>query len=248
MGGGQGRGSGRGLARPPPSSVRLAGGVAVRAVERADATEGEERTVSKGTRGDVSTVDRPRAPGFRTVQVRVYNIDRYGMSPLASAALKKDVPAIWHVGVAVFGREYWYGAVVESQRLADVDYAFGFGPTHIFDIGETDADPDEFHAWVMEEQAAKYVVETYDCFNHNCHHFADDLVRRLTGKGPAEGGFPQWCLDHGEKGLENLSEAAQERTKWVSNRIAKVMMVSWGKYNRERFVSRDQQRVDGEAS
>jgi len=190
-----------------------------------------------GAAKHLKTDDAPQKLAFNQVQVRVYNIDRYGMSPLAAAALKKNIEAIWHVGVAVFGKEYWFGAVVESQNLKDVDYAFGFGPTHVYDIGTTDADPAEFEKWVFDTLAHQYDVESYDCFNHNCHHFANDLVVKLTGKTPAEGGFPQWCLDHGEKALSEMPEAQAEKITWVSNRIAKVMMISWGKYNRERFVS-----------
>lgn len=192
-----------------------------------------------GAVGKLKYMDKAAIPKFNEVQVRVYNIDRYGMSPLAAKALNKNIEGIWHVGVAVFGKEYWYGAIVESQNLKEVDYAFGFGPSHIYDIGTTDVDPDEFHQWVTETKAKEYVPDTYDCFNHNCHHFANDLVFKLTGKTPDSGGFPQWCLDHGEKALSEKTEQEQNRIAWISNRIAKVMMISWGKYNRERFKGKD---------
>jgi hypothetical protein len=183
--------------------------------------------------------DKPKPPEFNEVQVRVYNIDRYGMSPLAAKALNKNIEAIWHVGVAVFGKEYWFGAIVEEQSLNDVDYAFGFGPTHVYNIGTTDLDPKEFHDWVFDVQANQYNVESYDCFNHNCHHFANDLVVKLTGKTPDTGGFPKWCLEHGEDALSELPKMVNRpATEWISNRIAKVMMISWGKYNRERFVDK----------
>lgn len=191
-----------------------------------------------GSVKNLKTFDVPVKRDFNEVQVRVYNIDRYGMSPLAAKALKKNIEAIWHVGVAVFGKEYWFGAVVEEQSLSEVDYAFGFGPTHVYNIGKTDMDPKEFHDWVFDKMAKKYTVDSYHCFNHNCHHFANDLVVKLTGKQPADGGFPQWCLDHGEKALSEMSDAQSSAITWVSNRIAKVMMISWGKYNRERFVTK----------
>lgn len=198
-----------------------------------------------GSVKNLKTEDAPQQLGFNDVQVRVYNIDRYGMSPLAAAALKKNIEAIWHVGVAVFGKEYWFGAIVEAQSLQEVDYAFGFGPTHVYNVGTTTMDPEEFNDWVFNVVAKQYGVENYDCFNHNCHHFANDLVVKLTGKTPAEGGFPQWCLDHGQLALSELPDAQQKTITWVSNRIAKVMMISWGKYNRERFVSKGQWTSSG---
>jgi hypothetical protein len=187
---------------------------------------------------ELTTDDSPVKLAFNEVQVRVYNIDRYGMSPLAAKALNKNIEAIWHVGVAVFGKEYWYGAIVEAQNLTEVDYAFGFGPTHVYNIGTTDVDPTAFHNWVFDTMSNEYQVETYDCFKHNCHHFANDLVVKLTGKTPEDGGFPRWCLDHGENALSEQTDLQAKATSWVSNRIAKVMMISWGKYNRERFVSK----------
>jgi len=205
---------------------------------RIGVSEIEDPNLTPGAVRFLKTVDTMDTPAFDMVQVRVYNIDRYGMSPLAAKALNKNIEAIWHVGVAVFGREYWFGAIVEAQSLADVDYAFGFGPTHVYNIGRTQLNPEEFHAWVFDEMAPKYNVDSYDCFNHNCHHFANELVMKLTGKTPAEGGFPKWCLSHGENALSEISDGMASRIKWVSNRIAKVMMISWGKYNRERFVSK----------
>eukprot|EP00746_Dinoflagellata_sp_MGD_P022002 gnl/MRDRNA2_/MRDRNA2_151386_c0_seq1.p1 gnl/MRDRNA2_/MRDRNA2_151386_c0~~gnl/MRDRNA2_/MRDRNA2_151386_c0_seq1.p1 ORF type:complete len:336 (+),score=45.08 gnl/MRDRNA2_/MRDRNA2_151386_c0_seq1:151-1158(+) len=214
-------------------------------------TEEPDRIDPNSIVGAVSKLtykDKAPLPAFNEVQVRVYNIDRYGMSPLAAKALGKNIEGIWHVGVAVFGKEYWYGAIVESQTLADVDYAFGFGPSHIYNLGTTDVDPEEFHKWVMEGKAQEYVPNTYDCFNHNCHHFANDLVIKLTGKTPQTGGFPQWCLDHGEQALSEKTEQEQKTITWVSNRIAKVMMISWGKYNRDRFVDKDGKVFAGQAT
>lgn len=54
-----------------------------------------------------SSPSLPAAAVTSAVEVRVYNIDRYGMSPMASRVLKKEVDGIYHVGITAFGNEYW---------------------------------------------------------------------------------------------------------------------------------------------
>eukprot|EP00747_Dinoflagellata_sp_TGD_P167754 gnl/TRDRNA2_/TRDRNA2_192786_c0_seq1.p1 gnl/TRDRNA2_/TRDRNA2_192786_c0~~gnl/TRDRNA2_/TRDRNA2_192786_c0_seq1.p1 ORF type:complete len:332 (+),score=56.49 gnl/TRDRNA2_/TRDRNA2_192786_c0_seq1:95-1090(+) len=198
-------------------------------------SERVDPNLTPGAVGKLKPIDSPDKLEFDDVQVRVYNIDRYGLGKMGAKALNKNIEGIWHVGVAVFGKEYWFGSIVEEMDLSNAEYAFGFGPTHTYDIGKTTVDPKEFDDWVFDAMVKKYNVEAYDCFNHNCHHFANDLVVKLTGKTPDTGGFPQWCLDHGEKGLSEVGDKQAEQIRWVSNRIAKIMMVSWGKYNRDRF-------------
>lgn len=223
------------LPRTPGDSSRWAGNRQKCTVQATLQSERKDPNLTPGAIKSLKPIDKIDDLEFNDVQVRVYNIDRWNMSPIAAKALKKNCEAIWHVGVTVFGKEYWYGAIVESQNLTEVDYVFGFGPTHVYNIGKTDLDPEEFDKWVFEDRAREYQVEKYDCFNHNCHHFARDLVLKLTGKTPEQGGFPQWCLDHAEQALSELGDEKADQIRWVSNRIAKVMMVSWGKYNRERF-------------
>ena len=41
------------------------------------------------------------------------------------------------------------------------------------------------------------------------------MTRFLVGKEPAEGGFPQWCLDHGGAALSNLPNADAETIRCV---------------------------------
>lgn len=179
----------------------------------------------------------PDAPGNGVpqskVEVRVYNIDRYGLVKLANAALKKNEEAIWHVGVAVYGYEFWFDHRINRENLDDVDYAFGFGPVHTYDLGSTTKTLAEFEDFVFGPMMEKYNIEKYDCFCNNCHHFANDLCLFLTNKG-----IPQWCLDHGEQGLSELDPQDAKKVRWASNKMARIMMVAWGRYNKERFIKR----------
>lgn len=171
------------------------------------------------------------------VQLRLYNIDRWGLAPMGARLLKKDVDGIYHVGVAVHGKEFWFDHQVNMLELVDVDYVRGFGPAYVYDMGRTGMGVEEVEEFVFGAMEDSYNMDTYDCFFHNCHHFANDVCVKLTGNQ-----VPQWCIDHGEQGLSELSEASANITRIVSNKIARIMMVSWGRYSKERFVERVQSK------
>ena len=136
---------------------------------------------------------------------------------------------IYHVAVAVHGHEYWFDHQVEQLNLSDVFYVRGFSPVFLYDMGTTSLEPEETEAYCFGQLKEKYNIETYDCFYHNCHHFARDLCLKLTKKK-----IPQWLIDHGEQGLSELSEENAKLVRMVSNKIARIMMVSWGRYSKRR--------------
>ncbi|GMH39223.1 hypothetical protein BSKO_07121 [Bryopsis sp. KO-2023] len=174
-----------------------------------------------------------------TVQLRLYNIDRWGLAPAGARLLKKEVDGIYHVGVAVHGCEYWFDHQVNRLDLNDIAYVRGFGPAYVYDMGRTALSPEGVDEFVFGAMKDSYNIDTYDCFFHNCHHFANDVCLKLTNNR-----IPQWCIDHGEQGLSELSEESAKITRVVSNKIARIMMVSWGKYNKERFVERMKAKAD----
>jgi len=170
------------------------------------------------------------AEGVKTrVSLRIYNIDKYGLSRLGSKALKKDYNAIWHVAICAFGSEFWFDHKINEEDLEGIEVRFGYEAAEIVDLGETNKTHEELRVF-LEELRTKYNVETYDCFYHNCHNFANEVANWLTGQS-----IPQWCLDHGGEALSNLNTKDAETIRWASNKIAKIMMVSWGRYNKERF-------------
>jgi len=179
----------------------------------------------------------PNGVGER-VQVRVYMIDRFGMSRIGRMVLKKPVDAIWHVSVVMYEREYNFSDKVAYMELGGTDIAtetmHGFAPSHIYEVGHTTKTRDEVDAFVFGLLGKEYSMENYCSFTHNCHNFAGSLVEFATGRTPQQGGFPQWCLDHGGDALSALPDIDAKQYKTVSNKIAKVMLVSFGKFNRDR--------------
>merc|ERR1711871_1080438 len=93
---------------------------------------------------------------------------------------------------------------------------------------------DEVDKFVFGKLANEYAMENYCSFTHNCHNFANELTQFLTGRQPSEGGFPQWCLDHGGDALSELGAVDAKQYRQVSNKIARAMLVSFGRFNRDR--------------
>lgn len=72
------------------------------------------------------------------VQVRVYMIDRFGLSRVGRMVLRKEFNAIWHVGVVVFGREYNFADKVAFMDIGGEDMEnqsmHGFAPSHVYEV------------------------------------------------------------------------------------------------------------------
>jgi len=206
-----------------------------RRVSRADLCVSSSRENEMGEKradsgvGASSILPEEADDGKEKVVLRIYNIDKYGLSRLGSKALRKDYNEIFHVAIGAFGSEFWFDHQVNEESLKGIEVRFGYAPAEIVDLGETSKTHEEVQEYLVELRE-KFNVETYDCFHHNCHNFAQELSMWLTGNS-----IPQWCLDHGGEALSNLPAKDAETIRWASNKIAKIMMVSWGRYNKERF-------------
>ena len=110
------------------------------------------------------------------VELRVYDIGgKY--TPMMSTLLRKEMPAIWHVGVGVYGKEYWFSTRIESKDLGDTETAFGMAPHATYDLGHTSVAREVFEAYLEEELDDRFNIDTYKVFTHNCNHFSRDAWR-----------------------------------------------------------------------
>lgn len=160
-------------------------------------------------------------------------MDRWGLTPTCSMALKKRQDGIFHAGVMVHGKEFWFDQQVESLDLADLTFATGFEPKHVYDMGVTDLQLGDVEELVYGSMADDYNWDSYNWVSNNCHHFANEVCMRLTGRG-----VPQWCLDLGELALGNLHDADEKSWRVAHRRVGKIVMIAWGRYSKMRFVEK----------
>lgn len=94
------------------------------------------------------------------VVLRVYDIGgKY--TPMMSALLRKPMPAIWHVGIGVFGKEYWFSTKIESKALSETETAFGMAPQQTHDLGRALVDLESFERHIEEVLVQEYNMDTY---------------------------------------------------------------------------------------
>merc|ERR1712137_1018926 len=84
---------------------------------------------------------------------------------------------IWHTGIVVYGKEFYYGGGVINDHPGATPYGT---PTTSVELGTTQI-PEEVFSGFLEEMRQKYTLENYDIFDHNCNHFCEEASVFLTG-------------------------------------------------------------------
>jgi hypothetical protein len=113
-------------------------------------------------------------------KVIVYQYDlTQGMARSMSAMyLGKQIEGVWHTGVCVFGREYFYGGGICVGEPKKTPYGY---PVKELDFGFTNKTPEEFKQYINSINS-QFTINTYDVLNHNCNHFTDAALFFLVQK------------------------------------------------------------------
>lgn len=109
--------------------------------------------------------------GRKTHEVCVY---MYDISE--GKAQWAGLEGIWHTGVVVFDKEYWYGGCVFESKPEDTP--FGKAQKKV-PIGRTVCTRDELWNKMKRELCVEYTAENYDILAHNCNNFTDDVAMFL---------------------------------------------------------------------
>eukprot|EP00161_Ancyromonas_sigmoides_P005652 TRINITY_DN1626_c0_g1_i2.p1 TRINITY_DN1626_c0_g1~~TRINITY_DN1626_c0_g1_i2.p1 ORF type:complete len:243 (-),score=42.69 TRINITY_DN1626_c0_g1_i2:83-811(-) len=119
------------------------------------------------------------------VSLHIYDISGGRAAALSEALLGQRIEGVWHTGIVVFGREYYYGGGhgIESTAVGRTPYGV---PGQTLQLGHTRATLDAFSAFLREIDA-RFLARHYHLFEHNCNSFTDECARFLTGKG-----IPDW--------------------------------------------------------
>jgi len=88
---------------------------------------------------------------------------------------------VWHTGIVVFGKEYWYGGKVLSSEPGNTP--FPPGPTRATPLGSTLRTREELEDFLRFEVAPRYTRDKYDVLRHNCNHFTEEVTAFLIQGG-----------------------------------------------------------------
>ncbi|KAG6968604.1 hypothetical protein JG687_00003672 [Phytophthora cactorum] len=130
--------------------------------------------------------------GYRPLHVTLHVYDlSHGMArQLSPALLGKTIDGVWHTGVLVFGKEYFFGGGgIQAMAPELVVQRYGMQPVRTITLGETTQTQQQLEQF-LRENSARFTDATYDLLRHNCNNFSDEVAKFLVGSG-----IPQYILD-----------------------------------------------------
>lgn len=131
---------------------------------------------------------QPGRPQCERVFVRVYDLGNTRLTQWPNAVVKSH--GAFHSGVEVYGTEWAFGMTSDYWSTGVSGNLPGHHPDHTFretlSMGCTTLTQGQVME-ILKEMTREWKGRTYDVLNRNCHHFSDELCRRL---GVA--GLPQW--------------------------------------------------------
>eukprot|EP01122_Echinamoeba_exundans_P002409 TRINITY_DN12352_c0_g1_i1.p1 TRINITY_DN12352_c0_g1~~TRINITY_DN12352_c0_g1_i1.p1 ORF type:complete len:500 (+),score=83.15 TRINITY_DN12352_c0_g1_i1:28-1500(+) len=116
-------------------------------------------------------------PGAEIVKLHVYDLSRGMARMMSQQLLGTYIEGIWHTGIVVYGREYYWGGNLQQDRAGQTSYGI---PTKVETLGETFLPKEVFDDWV-NEVSPNYTIESYHLLDNNCNNFTNEASTFLTG-------------------------------------------------------------------
>mmetsp|Transcript_52013 Transcript_52013/g.96289 ORF Transcript_52013/g.96289 Transcript_52013/m.96289 type:complete len:281 (-) Transcript_52013:27-869(-) len=131
------------------------------------------------------------------VSLKVYDLGKSFVTRGVLNAVTKSYGA-FHSGVEVYGREWSFGMTFDDWSSGVTWNPPGLNADHSFresiSMGQTALSPES--VWkIIQELKRDWLGCTYHILSRNCHHFSDELLRRLGVRRA-----PPWLNDLAESG------------------------------------------------
>ncbi|KAK3817025.1 MAG: PPPDE putative peptidase domain-containing protein, partial [Linnemannia gamsii] len=112
------------------------------------------------------------------VTLFVYDLS-HGMARTMSLGLVgRQIDAIYHTSVVIFGREFFYGQGIMSAIPGTTPHG---QPIERVDLGETEI-PQEVFMEFMDNMRETYTADAYHLLDNNCNNFSNDVCQFLVGR------------------------------------------------------------------
>eukprot|EP00906_Rhabdomonas_costata_P032453 RCo045720 len=116
--------------------------------------------------------------GF-SVSLNVYDLSQGFAAALSGPILGLQLDGIWHSGLVVYGREFFYGGGICVDEPGRTPYGV---PKETLLLGTTQLPPALFSEF-LAEASSRYRMQDYSLLTHNCNHFTDECAKLLLGSG-----------------------------------------------------------------
>ncbi|KAF0900613.1 hypothetical protein E2562_033131 [Oryza meyeriana var. granulata] len=111
------------------------------------------------------------------VKLHIYDLSQGMARQLSTTILGKAIDAIWHTGVVVYGKEYFFGGGIQKDHPGRTPFGT---PVRVEDLGVTHV-PREVFEDFLQEISLRYTPATYNLLSNNCNNFTNEAAQFLVG-------------------------------------------------------------------
>lgn len=111
-------------------------------------------------------------PRLSPVVLKVYDVTRGMSRVLGTQILGYPLEGVWHTGLVVFGKEFFYGGGIQEQDPVVFERENDLRPAKEMVLGETSKTLHEFQGF-LQQVAPQFTEATYDLLKWNCNHFTN---------------------------------------------------------------------------
>ena len=90
-----------------------------------------------------------------------------------------ELEGIWHTGLCVFEKEYYYGSGISADPIGETPFGT---PTKCLSLGYTIKSEEDFSEFWWENYTT-WTEANYDIAHQNCNHFSNAASNFLIDKG-----------------------------------------------------------------
>lgn len=112
------------------------------------------------------------------VTLAVYDLSQGLARQLSPAFLGRQIDGIWHTGVRVYGREYYFGGGICTGMPGATPYGTPVSTEHLGNTEKSYGEFSQFLSSIMREMS----IATYHLLDNNCNHFSDRCSMFLVGR------------------------------------------------------------------
>jgi thiol-disulfide isomerase/thioredoxin len=117
--------------------------------------------------------------GSFSVMLNLYDLSNGMAKQFGKALVGMNVDGIWHSGIVIYGKEFYYGGGICTGAPKQTPYG---RPVQEIPLGNTEI-PEDLFMDFLAELSPGFTMEKYDLFNNNCNNFADECAKFLLGTG-----------------------------------------------------------------
>ena len=119
----------------------------------------------------MSEADETRLNSGEEVFLHVYDLSAGLGAALSPFLLGKQVGGIWHTGICVYGKEFYFGNGINIDEAGMTPCGV---PQQILSLGKTFV-PEELVNDLLLELSATFTPESYSLLHHNCNNFSNEV-------------------------------------------------------------------------